>query len=67
MIDVRTNDGTVSELRTGATSWTTLASGVTSLGKGPLDAVDMVFYWGDAWQFSEAGWSYLYGNAAAAA
>jgi hypothetical protein len=29
--------------------------------------VDMVFYWGDAWQYSGDGWSYLYGNAAAAA
>jgi hypothetical protein len=66
IIDVLTTDGTVSELRTGATSWTTLDSGVTNLGKGPLDAVDMVFSWGDAWQYSGAGWNYLYGNAAAA-
>jgi hypothetical protein len=66
MIDVLTTDGTVSELRYGG-SWATLAGSVTSLGKGPLDAVDMVFSWGDAWQYSGAGWSYLGSSAAATA
>jgi hypothetical protein len=66
MIDMLTADGTVSELRYGG-SWTALASGVTSLNKGSLDAVDMMFSWGDAWQYSGAGWGYLGGSAAAAA
>jgi hypothetical protein len=67
LIDVLTTDGTVSELRSGASSWATLAGSVTSLSKGPLDAVDMVFSSGDAWQYSGAGWNYLGSNAAAAA
>jgi hypothetical protein len=66
LIDVLTTDGTVSEYRYGG-SWTTLDNGVTNLSKGTLDAVDMVFSWGDAYQHSQAGWNYLYGSAAAAA
>jgi len=29
--------------------------------------VDMAFSWGDAWQYSGAGWNYLGSSAAAAA
>jgi hypothetical protein len=70
MIDVLTTGGTLSEYRYGG-SWTTPPLPlpypfVTSLSKGTLDAVDMIFL-GSAWQHTQSGWSYLYGPAAAAA
>jgi hypothetical protein len=49
---------------------------VTSLSKGTLDAVDVVFRGADivattggdvAWEYTQQGWSYLYGSAVAAA
>jgi hypothetical protein len=60
MIDLLTADGTVSELPNGG-SFFTLDNGVMSLGKGPLDTVNIVFSWGNgaAFQHTPAGWDNL--------
>jgi hypothetical protein len=66
MIDVLFSNGSVQEFRSGG-SWVTLmSSGVKSLGKGRVDAVDMVLSSGAVWERTSAGWQFLSNGAAVA-
>jgi hypothetical protein len=59
MIDALTTDGVAHEWRFNG-PWATLVGSVQKLGKGPLDAVDIVQSgWGYAYQHTPSGWSSL--------
>lgn len=61
MIDLLYTSGAVSQYRTN-TGWTTLASsgsGVVSISKAHLGAVDLVYSNGNAWEYGLSGWRFL--------
>jgi hypothetical protein len=63
IIDLLYSSGSLQEYRTGS-GWSTLASsGVKSLGKGRLDAVDVIFSTGLDWEHTLNGWRSLGSNA----
>ncbi len=58
MVDMLYSNGNLYEYQT-SSGWNFLDSSVQSIGKARAGAVDMVFSWGDAWEHSSAGWTYL--------
>jgi hypothetical protein len=66
MIDMLYANGNLYEYRVGS-GWSFLDGSVQQVAKGRAGLVDMVFSWGDAYDHSPSGWTYLTGNALTAA
>jgi hypothetical protein len=66
MVDLLHTNGNLYEWRAGS-GWSYVYNNVQSIAKGRAGVVDMVFTWGDAYDHSAAGWTYLTGNARTAA
>jgi hypothetical protein len=62
VIDLVLSGGSLYEYRTGS-GWTSLASGVRSVGKARAGVTGVVFTNGNAYEHSSGGWTYLTGSA----
>jgi hypothetical protein len=62
MIDMLYTNGNLYEYRVGS-GWSFLDGSVQQVSKGRAGLIDLVFTWGDAYEHTASGWTYLTGNA----